>query len=117
MNKCCVCGVLSNDVHVLEAEGGPTPDREIIAVRIKICSSCYSRPDRSQLITHLCAEVLVPPSYWFGRTIAWSSAIRMVRSPRGQRAPRFWYEPEVRALGSRYQNRLALTNGNNHRAA
>jgi hypothetical protein len=95
MLKCSACGALSSDVHVLEAEGGPMPDRGVIAVRIRICNSCYSRPERSQLLTRLCAEILVPPAYWFGRTVAWSSAIRMVRSSHGQRAPRFWYEPET----------------------
>ena len=100
MLKCSVCGVLASDVHVLEAEGGPAPDRGVIAVRLRICNSCYLRSDKSQLITQLCAEILVPPSYWFGRTIAWSSSIRMVRSPYGQRGPRFWYEPEARALSA-----------------
>jgi hypothetical protein len=93
--KCCACGTLSNDVHVLEAEGGPMPNRGVIAVRVRICNSCYSRPDGSQLITRLCAETFVPPSYWFGRTIAWSSTVRMVRSPHGQRPPRFSYEPDA----------------------
>ena len=117
MLKCNVCGALSSDVHVLEAEGGPMPDRGVIAVRIRICNSCYSRPERSQLLTRLCAEILVPPPYWFGRTIAWSSAIRMVRSPHGQRAPRFWYEPETRPLSLWDQSRAALTNGSNHQAS
>jgi hypothetical protein len=98
--KCCACGVLSNDVHVLEAEGGPMPNRGVVALRIRVCSSCFSRPDGSQMITRLCEEIFVPPSYWFGRTIAWSSTIRMVRSPYGQRAPRFSYEPEARAFGT-----------------
>jgi hypothetical protein len=93
--KCSSCRSLSNDVHVLEVEGGPIPDRGVIAVRLRICNSCYSRPDKSQMITELCAEILVPPSYWSGRTITWSSSIRMVRSPYGQRGPRFSYEPEA----------------------
>jgi hypothetical protein len=117
MLKCSACGALSNDVHVLEAEGGPMPDRGVVAVRIKICNSCYSRPERSQLLTRLFAEILVAPSYWFGRTMAWSSTIRMVRSPRGQRAPRFWYEPEAHPLSPWNQVRPALTNGNNHQAS
>lgn len=117
MIKCSACGALSTDVHVLEAEGGPMPDRAVIAVRIRLCNPCFSRPERSQLVTRLCAEILVPPSYWFGRTITWSSAIRMVRSPHGQRAPRFWYEPESRALGTWTQNRPALANGGNHQAS
>ena len=75
MHKCNACGALSSDVHVLEAEGGPMPDRGVVAVRIKICNSCYSRPERSQLLTRLFAEILVAPAYWFGRTIAWSSTI------------------------------------------
>ena len=98
--KCDLCKSLSNDVHVLEAEGGPMPDRGVIAVRLKICNSCYSRPDKSHLVTQLCAEILVPTSYWFGRTIAWSSSIRMVRSPYGQRAPRFSYELEAPTHGT-----------------
>jgi hypothetical protein len=93
--KCSACHSLSNDVHVLEAEGGPMPDRAVIAVRLRICNSCYSRPDKSQMITQLCGEIFVPPSYWSGRTITWSSSIRMVRSPYGQRSPRFWYQPDT----------------------
>ena len=42
----------------LEAEGGPMPDRGVMAVRLKICNSCYSRPDKSQLVIQLCAEIL-----------------------------------------------------------
>jgi len=95
--KCSSCHSLSNDVHVLEVEGGPMPDRGVIATRLRICNSCYSRPDKSQVITQLCGEILVPPSYWSGRSIAWSSSIRMVRSPYGQHGPRFWYEPEAPA--------------------
>jgi hypothetical protein len=117
MLKCNACGAISGDVHILEAEGGPMPDRGVIAVRIKICNSCYSRPERSQLLAQLCADILVPPSYWFGRNIAWSSAIRVVRSPRGQRAPRFWYEPEAHPLGYWSQSRPTLTNGGNYHAS
>ena len=117
MLKCNACGALSSDVHVLEAEGGPMPDRGVVAVRIKICNPCYSRPERSQLLTRLFAEILVAPSYWFGRTIAWSSTIRMVRSPHGQRAPRFWYEPEAHPLNPWNQTRPVVTNGSNHQAS
>jgi len=117
MLKCNACGAVSGDVHILEAEGGPMPDRGVVAVRIKICNSCYSRPDRSQLLSQLCADILVPPSYWFGRNIAWSSAIRVVRSPRGQRAPRFWYEPEAHPLGYSHQARSALANGGSYHAS
>src|ERR1700740_289574 len=117
MLKCNACGAISGDVRILEAEGGPVPDRAVIAVRIKICDSCYSRPERSQLLSRLCADILVPPSYWFGRNIAWSSAIRMVRSPRGQRAPRFWYEPEAHPLGYWSQARPALANGGSSHAS
>ncbi|MGA8567948.1 MAG: hypothetical protein WB580_09180 [Candidatus Binataceae bacterium] len=117
MLKCNACGAVSGDVHILEAEGGPMPDRGVIAVRIKICNSCYSRPERSQLLAQLCADILVPPSYWFGRNIAWSSAIRVVRSPRGQRAPRFWYEPEAHPLGYWSQSRPTLTNGGSYHAS
>ena len=99
MLKCNACGAISADVHILEAEGGPMPDRGVVAVRIKICNSCYSRPERLQLLSQRSADILVPPSYWFGRNIAWSSAIRVVRSPRGQRAPRFSYQPEAHPLG------------------
>ena len=98
--KCSACRSLSNDVHVLEVEGGPMPDRGVIALRLWICNSCYTRSDNSQTIAQLCAEILVPPSYWFGRTITWSSSIRMIRSPYGQHGPRFWYEPEVRAVAA-----------------
>jgi hypothetical protein len=114
MLKCNACGAISGDVRILEAEGGPVPDRAVIAVRIKICDSCYSRPERSQLLSRLCADILVPPSYWFGRNIAWSSAIRVVRSPRGQRAPRFWYEPEAHPLGYWSRARPALANGGSY---
>ncbi|HLK87743.1 MAG TPA: hypothetical protein VKT27_14670 [Candidatus Binataceae bacterium] len=111
MNKCDACEAISGDVHILEAEGGPMPDRGVIAVRIRICNSCYSRPERSQMLSKLCGDILVPPSYWFGRSLAWSSAIRVVRSPRGQRAPRFWYEPETHPLGYWNQTRSMLVNG------
>ena len=96
--KCSTCRSLSNDVHVVEVEGGPMPDRGVIAMRLRICNSCYSRSDKSQMITQLCADIFVPPPYWSGRTITWSSSIRTVRSPFGQRGPRFWYEPEARVV-------------------
>jgi hypothetical protein len=100
MSKCDSCNGFSNSVYILEAEGGPIPDRAVIGVRIKLCSSCHLRPERLYIVNRLCAEVLVPPSYWFGRASAWSSTIRVVRSPRGQRIPRFWYEPEIYSSGS-----------------
>ena len=109
--KCSACTALSNDVHVLEAEGGPAPDRAIIAIRLRICNSCYSRPDKSQIISQLCAEIFMPPSYWSGRAITWSSSIRMVRSPYGQRSPRFWYEPEAVPLPLGPTAIAPLTNG------
>lgn len=117
MIKCNACEAFSADVHILEAEGGPMPDRGVIAVRIKICNSCYSRPERSQLLSRLCADILVPPSYWFGRNTAWSSTIRVVRSPRGQRPPRFWYEPESHPLGYWNQDRSASRNGGSYHAS
>jgi hypothetical protein len=98
--KCSACNSLSNDVHVLEAEGGPMPDRGVVALRLRICNSCYSRPDKSQTIARLCAEIFMPPSYWSGRAITWSSAVRVVRSPCGQHSPRFWYEPGARAAAA-----------------
>jgi hypothetical protein len=109
--KCSACNALSNDVHVLEAEAGPVPDRAIIAVRLRLCNSCYSRPDKSQMIAQLCAEIFVPPPYWSGRAITWSSSIRTVRSPYGQRSPRFWYEPEAMPLSLGSRALSPLTNG------
>ena len=117
MLKCNVCGVVSVDVHILEAEGGPAPDRGVVAARIKICNSCYSRPERSKMLALLCGDILVPPSYWFSRNIAWSSAIRVVRSPRGQRSPRFWYEPEAHPLGYWSQGQRAAANGGTYHAS
>ena len=99
MLKCDACGTTSSDIYILEAEGGPVPDRGVIAVRIRICNSCYSLPERCQLLSRLCSDILVPPSYWFGRNVAWASAIRVVRSPRNNRAPRFWYEPQGPPFG------------------
>jgi hypothetical protein len=85
MARCDACGALSLDAHVLEVEGGPTTDRGVVAVRIGLCGSCYFRPERGEIVNRLCAEVLVPPPYWFDRPSAWSSTIREVRSPRGRR--------------------------------
>lgn len=93
------------------------PDRGVVAFRTKVCNSCYSRPERSQLLNQLFAEILVPPSYWLGRTIAWSSAIRMVRSPHAQRAPRFWYEPVAHPLSPWSQTRPAPANRGNHQSS
>jgi hypothetical protein len=110
MPKCDACEAVSSDTHVLEAEGGPMMDRGVVAVRIRLCSPCHARPERSAVLNRLCAEVLVPPSYWFSRAHVWSSTLRMVRSPRGQRAPmiHFWYEPEIYAPGSgRIDHRVA----------
>jgi len=109
--KCSACTALSNDVHVLEAEGGPAPDRAIIAIRLRICNSCYSRPDKSQMISQLCTEIFMPPSYWSGRAITWSSSIRMVRSPYGQRSRHFWHEPEALPLPLGSTAVALLTNG------
>ena len=101
MARCDACGAVSPDAHVLEAEGGPTTDRGVVAVRVGLCNSCYSQPERGQIVNRLCAEVLVPPPYWFGRPGAWSSTIREVRYPRRHRIhlPHFLYEaasPSIR---------------------
>jgi hypothetical protein len=84
--KCDACGQPSPDPHVLEAEGGPTPNcGVVVAVRIKLCALCYSGPNRFQIVNSLCADVLVPSVFWSGRGIAWSSVIRIVSFPRRQR--------------------------------
>jgi hypothetical protein len=113
MLKCNACGAISADVHILEAEGGPMPDRGVGAVRIKICNSCYSRPESSN--DALCADILsLLPVVC---RISLSSAIRVVRSPRGQRAPRFWYEPEAHPLGYWSRAQPALANGGSYHAS
>lgn len=91
MARCDACGALALNAHVLEVEGGPTSDRGVVAVRISLCGPCYLRPERGKIVNRLCAEVFVPPPYWFDRPSAWSSTIREVRSPRGQRAHLFHF--------------------------
>ena len=63
MLKCNACGAVSGDFHILEAEGGPMPDRGVVAVRIKICNSCYFTAGKIAAAPQLCADILVPPSY------------------------------------------------------
>lgn len=105
MARCDACGALTPDAHVLEVEGGPTSGRGVVAVRIGLCGSCYLRPERGQIVNRLCAEVLVPPPYWFDRPSAWSSTIREVRSPRGRRTHLFHFLYEAAPFSTNPERR------------
>jgi hypothetical protein len=92
MLKCSACGALSSDA-VLEAAGGTMPDRGVVAVRIRICDSCYSRPERSQLLARLCAEILA------ACLLVWSDSRLVFSRSHGSLSARtacsrFWYEPD-----------------------